>query len=56
MARHYCQQFYYTIDNLPQIRAITGNREETLLLNWLPPLSFMSQTSYLIMTIEVSKS
>src|SRR5215467_12449182 len=36
----------YTIDNLPQIRAITGNREESLLLNWLPPLSFMFQTSY----------
>jgi len=36
----------YTIDNLPQIRAITANRDEALLLNWLPPLSFMLQTSY----------
>ncbi len=36
----------YTIDNLPQIRAITNDRDEALLLNWLPPLSFMFQTSY----------
>ncbi len=36
----------YTIDNLPQIRAVTSSSEEALLLNWLPPLSFMFQASY----------
>ncbi|HET7200704.1 MAG TPA: hypothetical protein VFI80_07830, partial [Burkholderiales bacterium] len=36
----------YTIDNLPQVSGISPNKEETLLLNQLPPLSFMFQTSY----------
>lgn len=36
----------YTIDNLPQIRAINAKSDETLLLNWMPPLSFMFQASY----------
>lgn len=36
----------YTIDNLPQVSAITPNKDQTLLLNQLPPLSFMFQMSY----------
>jgi hypothetical protein len=36
----------YTIDNLPQVSGITANREQTLALNQLPPLSFMLQMSY----------
>lgn len=36
----------YTIDNLPQVSGISPNKQETLLLNQLPPLSFMFQTSY----------
>ncbi|MBS0326463.1 MAG: cytochrome C [Proteobacteria bacterium] len=36
----------YTIDNLPQVSGISPTKQETLLLNQLPPLSFMFQTSY----------
>ena len=36
----------YTIDNLPQVSGITQNKDQTLLLNQLPPLSFMFQMSY----------
>ena len=36
----------YTIDNLPQVSGITSNHEQTLMLNQLPPLSFMFQASY----------
>jgi len=36
----------YTIDNLPQVSGVSANKEQTLLLNELPPLSFMFQTSY----------
>ena len=36
----------YTIDNLPQVSGITANKDQTLLLNQLPPLSFMFQMSY----------
>jgi len=36
----------YTIDNLPQVSGIASNKEQTLLLNQLPPLSFMFQMSY----------
>jgi len=36
----------YTIDNLPQVSGITQSKEQTLLLNQLPPLSFMFQMSY----------
>ena len=36
----------YTIDNLPQVSGITPSKEQTLLLNQLPPLSFMFQMSY----------
>ena len=36
----------YTIDNLPQVSGISANREQTLALNQLPPLSFMFQASY----------
>ena len=35
----------YTIDNLPQVSGISASREQTLLLNQLPPLSFMFQAS-----------
>lgn len=35
----------YTVDNLPQVRGMSASKEETLLLNQLPPLSFMFQTS-----------
>jgi len=35
----------YTIDNLPQVSGITQSKEQTLLLNQLPPLSFMLQLS-----------
>ncbi len=35
----------YTIDNLPQVSDVSTNKDETLLLNQLPPLSFMLQTS-----------
>lgn len=36
----------YTIDNLPQVSGIGASKDQTLLLNQLPPLSFMLQTSY----------
>ena len=36
----------YTIDNLPQVSGVNANKEQTLQLNELPPLSFMFQTSY----------
>ena len=36
----------YQIDNLPQVQGITADREHALLLNQLPPLSLMVQTSY----------
>ena len=35
----------YTIDNLPQVSDVSTNKDETLLLNQLPPLSFMLQAS-----------
>ncbi|MEO8718093.1 MAG: cytochrome C [Burkholderiales bacterium] len=35
----------YAIDNLPQVSGMSANKEQTLLLNQLPPLSFMFQTS-----------
>ncbi len=35
----------YTIDNLPQVSDETTSKDQTLLLNQLPPLSFMLQTS-----------
>jgi hypothetical protein len=35
----------YTVDNLPQVSGINGNKDQTLLLNQVPPLSFMFQTS-----------
>jgi hypothetical protein len=35
----------YTIDNLPQVSGMTPSKEQTLLLNQLPPLSFMLQLS-----------
>ena len=36
----------YTIDNLPQISGMNASKDQTLLLNEIPPLSFMFQTSY----------
>ncbi len=36
----------YTVDILPQVSGITPSKEQTLMLNQLPPLSFMFQTSY----------
>jgi hypothetical protein len=36
----------YTIDNLPQVSGISASKDQTLLLNQLPPLSFMFQASY----------
>lgn len=36
----------YTLDNLPQVSGITASKEQSLLLNQLPPLSFMFQGSY----------
>jgi len=36
----------YQIDNLPQVQGITQSKEYELLLNQVPPLSFMFQTSY----------
>jgi hypothetical protein len=36
----------YLIDNLPQVKGITSDNKDALLLNWLPPLSIMFQTSY----------
>lgn len=36
----------YQIDNLPQVQGITPSKDLTLLLNYVPPLSLMFQTSY----------
>jgi len=36
----------YLIDNLPQVKGLTTDNKEALLLNWLPPISIMFQTSY----------
>lgn len=36
----------YQIDNLPQVQGITPSKDMTLVLNQIPPLSFMFQTSY----------
>jgi hypothetical protein len=36
----------YQIDNLPQVQGITSSKEYELLLNQVPPLSLMWQTSY----------
>ncbi|HEY6239889.1 MAG TPA: cytochrome C [Burkholderiales bacterium] len=36
----------YTIDNLPQVQGITASKDMELLLNQIPPLSIMFQTSY----------
>lgn len=36
----------YLIDNLPQVKGMTADNKEALLLNTLPPLSIMFQTSY----------
>jgi hypothetical protein len=36
----------YLIDNLPQIKDVTPEKKDALLLNWLPPLSLQFITSY----------
>lgn len=36
----------YTIDNLPQVSGMSANKDQTLVLNQVPPLSFMLQASY----------
>lgn len=36
----------YTIDNLPQVSGMSMEKDQTLSLNQLPPLSFMFQASY----------
>src|SRR6266571_965383 len=36
----------YTIDNLPQVQGISASKEMELVLNQIPPVSFMFQTSY----------
>ena len=36
----------YAVDNLPQVSGMTPSKEQTLLLNQLPPLSLMLQFSY----------
>jgi hypothetical protein len=36
----------YQIDNLPQVQGITSSKEYELLLNQVPPISMMFQTSY----------
>lgn len=36
----------YQIDNLPQVQGITPTKDMTLVLNQIPPLSFMFQASY----------
>jgi len=36
----------YTIDNLPQVQGISSSKEYELLLNQVPPVSFMLQTSF----------
>jgi hypothetical protein len=36
----------YLIDNLPQVKGIKADKDEALLLNWLPPLSVQFVASY----------
>jgi len=36
----------YLIDNLPQVKEVTADKKESLLLNWLPPLSVQFVASY----------
>ena len=36
----------YVLDNMKQVRGITIDRQETLALNYIPPLSAMLQVSY----------
>ena len=36
----------YVLDNMPQVKTITSQNEEALLLNYVPPLSLMFQASY----------
>src|SRR5690349_1783643 len=36
----------YVLDNMQQVKSITSESEEALLLNYIPPLSFMFQASY----------
>ncbi len=36
----------YTLDNLPQVSGMNANKEATLALNQVPPLSFLLQASY----------
>ena len=36
----------YQIDNLPQVQGMRSSQDYDLLLNQVPPLSFMFQTSY----------
>ena len=36
----------YLIDNLPQVKEVTADQKEALLLNWLPPLSVQFIASY----------
>src|SRR6266699_1595282 len=36
----------YTIDNLPQVQGISASKEMELVLNQIPPVSFMFQTWY----------
>jgi hypothetical protein len=36
----------YTIDNLPQVQGMTSTKEMELMLNQIPPVSMMLQTSY----------
>jgi hypothetical protein len=36
----------YLIDNLPQIKGVTAQNKDALLLNWLPPLSVQFVASY----------
>ena len=36
----------YLIDNLPQVKEITADNKDALLLNWLPPLSVQFIASY----------
>jgi len=36
----------YVLDNMPQVKTITAQNEEALLLNYIPPLSLMFQASY----------
>jgi hypothetical protein len=36
----------YVLDNMQQVKTITAQNEEALLLNYIPPLSLMFQASY----------